>query len=730
MDANSNARQRPAANQRVQVLYFKTVSRLLPHYFSVDHADIHTHWDAEVGANVTSVDLGAMFWRSILDTHKLRDLLRTREVDAEESDLVQRQFDDATVSALPKALATLGSVRERVPDPRDLWSAFHVVSRATDIASGLLADELDAHLARGLVSTGFRQYDLESILDSVEANPNIPLVVTIQRLCERAIAEINGPDWLIPTVVVINLRNDGEIAQVLSVASFFKRQRINATIVLDASGSNEQFSFKSWTDAFLAQRARVGKWINYFLPQQDYKASLKRVISSLAAAKRPSQESVSGLVELAPAPFPPESDAVPAKSVDAAFSDYISNLPTFKVAGLKTVVARLLPTRCHWSACTFCTINSQHPLPRGKVYMDLNDLGHMNALLDVLERDQVESVILTDEALHPTVLNTFASAVLRRDLRFVYRARARFTDEFTQELCDQLYASGCRYLGLGLEAASPRVNLIVNKHRGASPNYLHILANLENAGVRPHVYAILGFPTETLEEISATSTLLASAIRNSKYVTTSPNLFYLMRGSKMAAEPDKYGIKLLPTDTMALVHNFTEEQWSHNRSYASECVSALHRLQFSPDVENSTEAESYWHFIDQTGIFYLEKVNYSNNPYRQLAADAARISGDEIRTGLLLEGELFELEGASQDGSLLLCDWVTNNYARIDERFRSVISAILSGYDSREAVQLVEPQLREDAVHLVTALCQSRMLSPRREVNHLEERHGYYAGTH
>ena len=71
-----------------------------------------------------------------------------------------------------------------------------------------------------------------------------------------------------------------------------------------------------------------------------------------------------------------------------------------------------------------------------------------------------------DEALPPIVLIEFAKILIEKGIKIVFRARARFTDDINASTALLLYKACCRYLGMGLEAKSERVNLLVNKHSG------------------------------------------------------------------------------------------------------------------------------------------------------------------------------------------------------------------------------------------------------------------------
>ena len=158
------------------------------------------------------------------------------------------------------------------------------------------------------------------------------------------------------------------------------------------------------------------------------------------------------------------------------------------------IVARLSPAKCHWASCKFCTINSQHLMPRGHSVYNSTYEHYFELLARKIGQDNVDSIILMDEALHPNVLLAFARGLLSKRISILYRARCRFTNDLTDHACELLYKSGCRYLGLGLESASPRVNRLVHKHMGAPIDYDTVLQDLENSGIQDACIRHYGLP--------------------------------------------------------------------------------------------------------------------------------------------------------------------------------------------------------------------------------------------
>jgi hypothetical protein len=545
-----------------------------------------------------------------------------------------------------------------MPSAAELLFVFRVITRCIAIVSRQ-QQGLEAHLTRGLLCTEYDQYQLAQILTAAQS----PLETAVGRCLNDLLNTLDLPPT--PTVAVINLRNDGELNQAILLASLLKQRAPTTTVVLDTSGANEQFNFGEWVPLFTARARELSPFVDYFVPRQDYKASLRALIAALAAGVRPNVQDACNVIAL-DASRPTSGPALVVPSIDDAFDRYVRTLPVFHAAGQRTLVARLSPAKCHWSACSFCTINTQHLAPKGLAMFDASYQRHFDALVRKIREDRVESLILMDEALHPHVLLDFARALLASDVSVVYRARCRFTDDLTAEACRTLYASGCRYLGLGLEAASPRVNRLVNKHMGAPIDYEAVLTHLDEAGVRMHVYAIMGFPTETADEILATRDFLVDNIQRRRYLTVSANLFHLMRGSGIAREPSAFGITdVADTGDVALVLRFVERERERNESLVEASARQAYQAEFLPDIDDGISAEGFWHFIDQTGMFYVQKVVHPKNPYHQLAEARATPLPSDFGDWRFERSHLFWIEDPATDRTGLLCDWVTFNYVEV-----------------------------------------------------------------
>jgi len=346
-------------------------------------------------------------------------------------------------------------------------------------------------------------------------------------------------------------------------------------------------------------------------------------------------------------------------------------------------------------------------------------------------KDGIESLILMDEALHPHVLVAFARALLKRQVSIVYRARCRFTEDLTPQACGLLYQSGCRYLGLGLEAASPRINTLVHKHTGPPIDHQQVLQHLEDAGIRPHVYAILAFPTETREEITATRDFLLENVRRFRYLTVSANIFHLMRGSAIARDPPSFGIEqILETGDVALVHRFVEKYRDGNVGFAEASAQQVYQAQFLPDLPEPATAEALWHFIDQTGMFYVQKVVHPINPFHAAAERRTSPLPPDFAERRYEPSFLFWLDHPSDHDHGVVCDWVTFNYVQVPSRLKELVFSFDSSVSLRSnAERLVPVDQIEEAIVAFRTFVQSGLFLPVAGNAFLRKSDGIFGGV-
>ena len=122
-----------------------------------------------------------------------------------------------------------------------------------------------------------------------------------------------------------------------------------------------------------------------------------------------------------------------------------------------------------------------------------------------IRRDhQIHDIRFIDDVfmINPTILDQFLELVLSSGERFHWLSTAR-VDLITEPLLRKLKRAGCYRLEMGIESGSDRILKMVNK--GVTRDQVsHALEATRAAGMETIANFIMGFPTETEEEIRRT----------------------------------------------------------------------------------------------------------------------------------------------------------------------------------------------------------------------------------
>ena len=210
----------------------------------------------------------------------------------------------------------------------------------------------------------------------------------------------------------------------------------------------------------------------------------------------------------------------------AEFDRYFSPQPTLPISASRG---------CYWQKCLFCPEATAPVHPYGSVHpAEFPDL-----LVQLSKHYGVTNFHLTDNAIPVNILKKLAER--RADLKnlswfgFVRFEAALENFEFIQ----QLAASGCRMLQLGLESGSQVVIDRLGKGIKLAAAAT-ILDNLYRAGIGSYVYIMLGTPGETEADAEMTLSFLEQHAEKIGFLNIS--IMNLPRGSELLENPELYGI--------------------------------------------------------------------------------------------------------------------------------------------------------------------------------------------
>jgi hypothetical protein len=201
------------------------------------------------------------------------------------------------------------------------------------------------------------------------------------------------------------------------------------------------------------------------------------------------------------------------------------------------LVLPLAATRgCYWGKCVFCTLYTVI----GPGYRGRTTAQTVEDMRILSEKHGTKHFYLAIEDLPPNMAKALPRAILDAGLDVNWWCDARLEhDVFTQEVCDDLAASGCKRIAFGYESASRRVLDAMCK--GIDPDAsMDLVHRVRKAGISVTLYVMVGFPTETREE--ARATLDAIVVNREAIQEVSVRVFYLDETSEIFRRRTEFDI--------------------------------------------------------------------------------------------------------------------------------------------------------------------------------------------
>ncbi len=166
------------------------------------------------------------------------------------------------------------------------------------------------------------------------------------------------------------------------------------------------------------------------------------------------------------------------------------------------VIPMQLSKGCYWGKCTFCDYYyGQQCYDTKKIPDVINEIRHF------MNKYGVKHFLFIDEAIPPKYYNQLANAIIENNLEVYFYSFVRLEKGFTREVLDNLYKAGFRIGLWGYEAWSERVMQMMNKGIDLSER-IRILNDAREAGIWNNALFIMGYPTETREEIEKTISVM------------------------------------------------------------------------------------------------------------------------------------------------------------------------------------------------------------------------------
>jgi hypothetical protein len=194
---------------------------------------------------------------------------------------------------------------------------------------------------------------------------------------------------------------------------------------------------------------------------------------------------------------------------------------------------------CYWGKCSFCNVRKLE-----RVNYKSRKAEQIAAdMVAIKERYNPASIRLSDNAIPFGLMVQIAKELIRRNVGVPWITNSRFDGEWNADGVKLLAESHCRVILFGLESASPNIAQLVNKGIDLD-NVYEILALLEYSSIHAHFYLIVGYPTETREDLNSTISFFKDISRRFPKLsfTMSPAGFGLQIQANMFQDPTGHKI--------------------------------------------------------------------------------------------------------------------------------------------------------------------------------------------
>lgn len=407
-----------------------------------------------------------------------------------------------TIDKIDWAMSVI-KTKELFYDPEKLYEAKDIINSALDMASLPYVPSrimIDNFIANPVMTYDFADVDYQC----KNSDMNMFLPYFEQKLSEK--------DFSVYSLINISITDLSQIVPGLTLARLLK-EKTDAKICL---GGN--YIYKIAPDLKKIP-AIFSEYCDFFIVGDGEIASVE--LAEYICGKRAINE-VHSLVYADENGNVITNETAPLLDMDNIYYPDYDCFDFDKYLAPEPVIPVQFGKGCYWSKCTFCDFYT------GQQKFDMKSVSRaVDEVEFLVNKYGYRHFNFVDEAVPPAFYNAFATELIKRNLKIYYSSFVRLEKAFTADVLQNMYNSGARYMMWGYESESPRIMELMNKGIDLSERK-RILADSAKAGIWNVVTFLLGFPTETEEELQSTIDVIYD---NSIVDTCVPSNFALKKNA-------------------------------------------------------------------------------------------------------------------------------------------------------------------------------------------------------
>jgi hypothetical protein len=205
---------------------------------------------------------------------------------------------------------------------------------------------------------------------------------------------------------------------------------------------------------------------------------------------------------------------------------------------------------CYWAKCAFCDTS----LPYISEYEPLTASAIADRMEDVIKQTGCSGFHFVDEAAPPKILRELSLEIIHRRLAVSWWTNIRFEKAFTKDLCALMAKAGCIAVSGGIEVASDRLLLLMNK--GVTVEQATLSATgFTESGIMVHAYLMYGFPTQTVPETIDALETIRQMFEQGLIQSAFWHRYAMTIHSPSGKEPSLFGARCLYSQVNSFANN-------------------------------------------------------------------------------------------------------------------------------------------------------------------------------
>ncbi|GAB6053570.1 hypothetical protein JCM17960_23900 [Magnetospira thiophila] len=316
--------------------------------------------------------------------------------------------------------------------------------------------------------------------------------------CRQVLATNGATPWFIdwmaarilahrPSVVGLSVMFTEQYPATALLARALKRLRPEITLIFGGGFFN-----KADLPGFLAQ-----DYVDYLVLNEG-EGPLPRLLDALRG--KGNMAEIDGLAyqDGATGRFEVRENQLNIKHDELPYADY-SDIGADRYFNPEPVIPVISSRGCYWRRCTFC----DHFASYAGTYKTQSIPRVVDELQYQMQATGGRLFSFVDEMISARRFKKICEEILARGLDLRFYALAKPTPDFTPDILELMYEAGCRSIYWGLESGNDRVLSLMDKGNTVQSSS-DTLKFASAAGIRNHLFMIVGFPTETEAELKDT----------------------------------------------------------------------------------------------------------------------------------------------------------------------------------------------------------------------------------